>query len=83
MLKDTTDQIPLRPKEVESSRPDSPSSVLGLVTSTPTVPHAVKLTGDAFEEVLVNPLSNIPESIVPLGKTQYRNTTTSQHNGCT
>lgn len=64
LLKDSEGLIPLPiSKPWGSQRPESPLSVLGLVTSTPTVAHAVKLTGDAFERALRNPLSNIPDHI--------------------
>lgn len=72
LLKDTTDLIPLKPEKLGSAtkRPESPSSVLGLVTSTPTVAHAIKVAGEAFLAVMDNPLSNVPKSIVPTGKPQ-------------
>ena len=70
LLKDTTEVIPLHGNKFElgKQRPESPSTVSGLITSTPTVGYAIHITGQAFLAVMDNPLSNVPESIVPLGK---------------
>eukprot|EP00980_Cylindrotheca_fusiformis_P020235 scaffold7316_cov123-Cylindrotheca_fusiformis.AAC.10 len=48
-----------------NNRPESPSSVAGLSGRVPTVAHATNQVVDAAKTVFVNPLANIPSSIVP------------------
>jgi hypothetical protein len=51
-----------------TNRPASPSSVAGLSNSSPTVAYATRQTMQASDAVFANPLSNIPQSIIPKGK---------------
>ena len=65
LLADTETLIPLPTTTTSggSKRPESPSSVLGIVHSTPTVAQAIKVTESALERAFQNPLSNIPHQI--------------------
>jgi hypothetical protein len=54
--------------ESKSHRPSSPSSVAGFSNSTLTVAYATRESLKACNAVFVNPLSNIPQSVVPKGK---------------
>lgn len=61
---DSEDMIPLLTAQSSTlKRSESPSSVLGLETATPTIPGATRMVEEAFEKALNNPLSNIPEKI--------------------
>ena len=67
---DILKDIPRQPKE---DRPSSPSSVVGFSESDmPRVGVAAKQTLEASKKVFMNPLSNVPQSIVPKGVQQTK-----------
>jgi hypothetical protein len=52
----------------KAHRRSSPSSVAGFSNSTPTMAYATRESLKACNAVFANPLSNIPQSVVPKGK---------------
>jgi hypothetical protein len=64
MLKETPSFVS---KPADANRPSSPSSVAGLSNRIPTVAYAINQVVEAAKTVFVNPLANVPPSIVSKG----------------
>jgi hypothetical protein len=64
MLKETPSFVS---KPADANRPSSPSSLAGLSNRIPTVAYATNQVVEAAKTVFVNPLANVPPSMVPKG----------------
>ena len=68
MLKATTEKFSTVPSKQSSTRPQSPSSVRGILYPIPNVCPSLRRTFDATKSLFSNPLSNVPDQISSKGK---------------